>query len=115
MRKPMPPAPVDPHLLTGITGLAVLALMLIEVGVRVSLGVRPALNDSAALADFATRTSTQTIVITLVDTLLVTCLILFLAGFRELITAAEGDLEWLTSVVLGAGFVFVGVTPSPFS
>jgi hypothetical protein len=110
MRTHRPTAPIDPRLLTGIAGLTVSALMLVEVGVRVSLGVRPALDDSAALADFASRTSAQTISITLIDTLLVTSLIVFLAGFRELITAAEGDLEWLTSIVLGAGFIFVGVT-----
>ena len=110
MRTPTPPAPVDPHLLTGVAGLAVAALILVEVGVRVSLGVRPALDDGAALADFASRTSAQTIAITLVDSLMMAGLIVFLAGFRELITLAEGQLEWLTSIVLGAGFVFVGVT-----
>ncbi|MHC5797231.1 hypothetical protein ACVXZ4_13845 [Lacisediminihabitans sp. FW035] len=110
MRTPKPPAPVDPHLLTGVAGLAVSGLILLEVGVRVTLGVRPALDDSAALADFASRTSGQTIAITLIDTLMMAGLIVFLAGFRELITLAEGQLEWLTSIVLGAGFVFVGVT-----
>lgn len=110
MRTPSAPSPVDPHLLTGVAGLAVSALILVEVGVRVSLGVRPALDDGAALADFASRTSAQTIAITLIDTLMMAGLVVFLAGFRELITAAEGELEWLTAIVLGAGFVFVGVT-----
>lgn len=110
MRSSSPPPPVDPHVLTGIAGLAVSALILIEVGVRVSLGVRPALDGNAALAEFASRTSAQTIAITLVDTLMMAAVIVFLAGFRELITAAEGQLEWLTAIVLGAGFVFVGVT-----
>jgi len=110
MRTPHPPPPVDPRLLTGVAGLAVSVLILLEVSVRASLGVRPALDDSAALADFASRTSSQTIAITLIDTLMMAGLIVFLAGFRELVTLAEGQLEWLTAIILGAGFVFVGVT-----
>lgn len=110
MRTPTAPAPVDPYLVTGVAGLSVSALILVEVGVRVTLGVRPALDDAAALVDFSSRTSAQTIAITLIDTLMMAGLIVFLAGFRELITLAEGQLEWLTAIVLGAGFVFVGVT-----
>jgi hypothetical protein len=100
----------DARLLTGLAGFSVAVLLLIEFGVRVSLGPRPALDDGAALAAFASRTSTQTLVITLVDTIMMACLIVFLAAFRQLITLAEGDLEWLTALVMGAGLVFVGVT-----
>ena len=100
----------DARLLTGVAGLAVAALLLIEFGVRTSLGPRPALGNGVALVAFAERSSAATLVITLVDTLMMACLILFLAAFRELVTLAEGDLEWVTAIVMGAGLVFVGVT-----
>jgi hypothetical protein len=100
----------DPRELTGAAGLAVAVLLLTEFFIRTSLGPRPGLDDGPALAAFANRTSTQTLVITLVDTLMMACLILFLASFRQLITRAEGDLEWLTAIVVGAGLVFVGIT-----
>ncbi|MES2169428.1 MAG: hypothetical protein V4479_01715 [Actinomycetota bacterium] len=100
----------DARLLTGVAGLAVAALLLIEFGVRTSLGPRPALEDGSALVAFAERTATPTLVITLVDTLMMACLILFLAAFRELVTLAEGGLEWVTAIIMGAGLVFVGVT-----
>jgi hypothetical protein len=100
----------DPRIVTGGAGLAVAVLLLIEFGVRISLGARPSLDDGPALAAFANSTSTQTLVITLVDTLMMACLIVFLAAFRQLITLAEGDLEWLTALIMGAGMVFIGIT-----
>ena len=84
--------------------------LLVEFFVRVSLGPRPPLDESAALAGFISRTSTQTLVITLSDTLVMASLIVFLAGFRRLVEMAEGELEWMTSIIFGAGLTFVGVT-----
>jgi hypothetical protein len=100
----------DARLLTGTSGFAVAVLLLVEFGVRTSLGPRPALDNGPALAAFVSRTSTQTLVITLTDTLMMACLIVFLAAFRQLVTQAEGDLEWITAIVFGAGLVFIGIT-----
>jgi hypothetical protein len=105
-QRPVP----DARLLTGIAGISVAVFLLVEFFVRVSLGPRPPLDESAALAEFIARTSTQTLVITLADTLVMASLIVFLAGFRRLVELAEGELEWMTAIILGAGLTFVGVT-----
>jgi hypothetical protein len=100
----------DARLLTGIAGISVAVFLLVEFFVRVSLGPRPPLDESAALSEFIARTSTQTLVITLADTLVMASLIVFLAGFRRLVEMAEGELEWMTAIIFGAGLTFVGVT-----
>ena len=105
-QRPVP----DARLITGIAGISVAVFLLVEFFVRVSLGPRPPLDESAALAGFIARTSTQTLVITLADTLVMASLIVFLAGFRRLVEMAEGELEWMTAIILGAGLTFVGVT-----
>jgi hypothetical protein len=105
-QRPVP----DARLITGIAGISVAVFLLVEFFVRVSLGPRPPLDESAALAEFIARTSTQTLVITLADTLVMASLIVFLAGFRRLVEMAEGELEWMTAIILGAGLTFVGVT-----
>ena len=109
MRLPPTTAP-NARLLTGISGFAVAALIVIEAGIRITLGVRPSLDDGPALAEFAFRTSTQTLLITLADTLMMAVLVVFFAGFRQLITVAEGEIEWVTAIILGAGLVFIGAT-----
>jgi hypothetical protein len=38
------------------------------------------------------------------------CLIVFLAGFRQIITHARHDLQWIADIAFGAGLVFVAVT-----
>jgi hypothetical protein len=100
----------DPRWLTGVAGFAVAALLVFEFLVRIALGPRPDLDDQTALADFATRTNTQTLTITLTDTIMMACLIVFLAGFRQLIAEAKRELEWVTMIVLSAGLVFIAVT-----
>lgn len=95
---------------TGIAAIAVAALLLTEFIVRESMGARPPLDQSHELIDFMSRTHIQTLVIIMVDTVLMASLIVFLAGFRQLITQARPDLEWIVDLAFGAGLVFVGVT-----
>jgi hypothetical protein len=100
----------DPRLLTGVAGFAVAVLLVFEFLVRIALGPRPALDEAAALAAFADRTNAQTLTITLTDTIMMACLIVFLTGFRQLIAEAKAELEWVTTIVLAGGLVFVAVT-----
>jgi len=105
-----PPRSPDVRLWTGVAAIAVAALLLSEFIVRESIGARPELDDPRALAEFVERTSTQTLVIVLIDTVLMASLIVFLAGFRQIITHARRDLQWIADLAYGAGLVFVAVT-----
>jgi len=100
----------DVRLWTGISAIAVAALLLTEFLVRAVMGSRPELDESEALAEFMTRNSTQTLIIILIDTVLMASLIVFLSGFRQIITHARHDLQWIADIGFGAGLVFVTVT-----
>jgi hypothetical protein len=106
-RKAMP----DVRLWTGIAAFAVAILTATEFSVQVFVvGARPSLDDEVALVDFMTRTSTGTLLTILIDTMLMAALIVFLAGFRQLITHSEAALQWVADLAYGAGLVFVAVT-----
>jgi hypothetical protein len=96
--------------LTGFAAIAIAILMLTEFFAKIAIGTRPSLGDSAALADYITGTATQTLAVIIIDTLLMSCLIIFFAGFRQLIIRARRDLNWITDLAFGAGLVFVAIT-----
>jgi hypothetical protein len=100
----------DVRLTTGASAIVVAVLTVAEFLVQAAAGARPALDDEAALAEFQTRTSMQTLNIILLDTFLMAFLIVFLAGFRQLITHAQADLQWVADLAFGAGIAFVTVT-----
>jgi hypothetical protein len=100
----------DVRLWTGVAANVVAVLLLAEFLVREFMGARPELIESGALVEFMTRSSRQTLVIILIDTMLMAALIVFLGGFRQLITKSRPDLEWVADIAFGAGLVFVAVT-----
>ena len=74
------------------------------------MGDRPDLDQPEALAQFIQRTSTQALVVIMIDTFLMAAMIVLLAGFRQIITHARRDLQWVADLGFGAGLVFVTVT-----
>lgn len=101
----------DVRLWTGISAVAVAVLMVAEFLVQALLvGARPALDDSEALAEFMTRTANQTLFTILIDTFLMAALIVFLSGFRQLITHTRPDLQWVANIAFGSGLLFIAVT-----
>jgi hypothetical protein len=100
----------DVSLWTGFAAAAVAATLLAEFIVRATIGPRPPLADATALAEFLDRTSNETLMIIMIDTVLMAFVIVFLAGFRQIITSSESDLEWVADLAFGAGLLFVGVT-----
>jgi len=100
----------DVKLWTGIAAVTAAITLLTEFLVRTALGPRPDLDDTKALAEFVTSTSTATLTIILCDTLLMGSLIVFLAGFRQLVTRDHPELDWIGNIVFGAGIVFVSIT-----
>jgi len=100
----------DVRLWTAGAAFGVGALLLIEFTLQVVAGQRPALDAGDPLAEFARNTAGITLARVLVDTLLMAFLIVFLGGFRQLVTHVRPDLQWISDLAFGAGLVFVGVT-----
>jgi hypothetical protein len=100
----------DVRLFTGVAASAVALLTLAEFFVKLSVGTRPDLDNSSALIAFIQHTTTQTLVVVLLDTVLMTALIIFFASFRQLIVRKRPAITWITDLAFGAGLVFVAVT-----
>jgi len=95
---------------TGIAALVVAALLITEFFVRLFMGDRPDLDDRAALAAFMRDYAQQTLVKIMIDLFLMTSMIVLFGGFRQIITQARADLQWLTDIAFSAGVVFVAIT-----
>ena len=95
---------------TGISALVVAVFMSLEALTKLSIGSRPELDAGLALVEHAKATAVQTIIVILADTFLMAFLIVFLACFRQLVTKARHDLQWVADITFGAGLVFIAVT-----
>jgi hypothetical protein len=74
------------------------------------IGVGPAapLEDTAQFSELITRTNMYVLIRTsLADPLIMTGLLVFLAGFRHLIRQARQDYEWIATLVFGVGLVVI--------
>jgi hypothetical protein len=109
MPKPTVVTP-DVHAWTGRAAFGVAAFLLAEFIVRETEGSRPPLSDSGALIAFMARASVQTLTIVTIDAVLMAFVIVFLAGFRQIIKNSAQGLEWIADLTYGAGLVFVGTT-----
>jgi hypothetical protein len=111
---PTLPKPVistpDVHVWTGRAAFGVAAFLLAEFIVRETEGSRPPLSETSALIAFMARTSVQTLSIVTIDAVLMAFVIVFLAGFRQIIKNSAQGLEWIADLTYGAGLVFVGTT-----
>ncbi|HEX4444686.1 MAG TPA: hypothetical protein VHZ81_14040 [Galbitalea sp.] len=99
----------DVHAWTGRAAFGVAAFLLAEFIVRETEGSRPPLSHTAALISFMAHSSMQTLIIVTLDAVLMAFLIVFLAAFRQLVTAAFDGIEWVADLVYGSGLVFVGI------
>jgi hypothetical protein len=100
----------DVHVWTGRAAFGVAAFLIAEFIVRETEGSRPPLGDTDALIAFMSRTSAQTLTIVTIDAVLMAFVIVFLAGFRQIIKNSARGLEWIADLTYGAGLVFVGTT-----
>ena len=95
---------------TGIAAIGVAALLTTEFILHQVVGPRPELDQSAELAAFFVKHHNQLLTIVLIDTVLMANIIVFLAGFRQIITHTRHDLQWIADITFGAGLVFVAIT-----
>lgn len=92
----------------GVAGFVVFlaALPLYSVGT----GSVAQLQDTAQYSDFITKTNTLVLIrTTLTDPLIMICLVVFVAGFRQLVRQARQDYEWIATLVFGAGLIVVAL------
>ncbi|CAN5261709.1 hypothetical protein BH11ACT2_BH11ACT2_12250 [soil metagenome] len=100
----------DVSLWTAISAFVVGGLMLGEFFTALWTGSRPQLDAGVPLEVYARHTHIATLIRVLVDTLLMAFLIVFLGGFRQMVTRVRDDLQWMADLAFGAGLVFVGVS-----
>ena len=86
--------------------VSIIAMPLYFIGV----GAGAALEDTVKFSDFISRTNTYILIrTTLADPLIMTGLLVFLAGFRHLIRQARQDYEWIATLVFGVGLVVIAI------
>jgi len=95
---------------TGVSAIGVAALLITEFTLHQVVGPRPELDQSADLAAFFVKHHNMLLTIVLIDTVLMANIIVFLGGFRQIITHARHDLQWIADITFGAGLVFVAIT-----
>lgn len=106
VRVPVP----DVRRWAGIAAIVVAGFLVTEAVAKLTVGARPALDESDALVAFIERSSAAIIVVILADTFLMAALVVFLGAFRQLVVAARPHLSWIADVMFGGGLVFITVT-----
>ena len=94
--------------IAGISALACIATFFIEFPFYFVRSPWPGLAASDKLGDFAARNGTNIMCCVFLDFIILTLLMIFLAGVRHLIRQANH--EWLASPFFGVGLVFVTLT-----
>lgn len=95
----------------GAAGLAGFVVFLVALPLHF-VGAQPAarLEDTVAFASSVSAARTPILVrTTLADPLIMACLVIFLAGFRQLIKRSRQKSEWVAAAVFGAGLVLIGI------
>ena len=95
---------------TGIAAIGVTALLITEFVLHQVVGPRPELDQSKELAEFFVAHHNMLLTIVLIDTVLMANILVFLGGFRQIITHARHDLQWIADITFGAGLVFIAIT-----
>jgi hypothetical protein len=106
MRIPEP----DVRRWTGVSAFVVAAALGVEVVAKLTMGVRPELDQSDALIAYVEDARAAIITVILADTVLMTFLIVFLGSFRQLVNRRQPAVTWIADVMFGAGLVFIAVT-----
>ncbi|MGD0548029.1 MAG: hypothetical protein ABR991_09445 [Terracidiphilus sp.] len=94
--------------IAGISALACIATFFIEFPFYFVRSPWPGLAASDKLGDFAARNGTNIMCCVFLDFIILTLLMIFLAGVRHLIR--QTNHEWLASLFFGVGLVFVALT-----
>lgn len=95
---------------TGVAAIGAAVLLTTEFVLHQVVGPRPELDQSDDLVAFFVAHHNLLLTIVLIDTVLMANILVFLAGFRQIITHARHDLQWIADIGYGAGVLFVAIT-----
>ncbi len=95
---------------TGACALAAIAVFFIEFPLYFLRGPFPSMAEFFKLVDFAARNATNIMTCVLFDLVILSLILVFLAGFRHLIRQAQPEHEWLGTLVFGVGLVYTTLT-----
>ena len=96
--------------LAGICSLGAQAFFFIEFPFYLVRTGVSSVTDPAKLADYTVRNGTNIMACAFLDFIILTLIMVFLAGFRHLIAKADTQQEWLGTFVFGVGLVYVALT-----
>jgi len=91
-------------------GLVACVLTVLEFPLWMISGAQPSLLDGDAYGQFVARTSQLYLHRTLLDMFIFIFLLVFLAGFRQIIVEKSKEKEWLATLFFGIGLVYVALT-----
>ena len=94
----------------GAFGLAACGLTIIEFPLWMLGGMPPSFSDITAFSDYVTKANIFYLHRTLLDLFILMFLMLFMAGFRQVILQKGHDQEWLATLFFGIGVVYIALT-----
>jgi hypothetical protein len=95
---------------TGACALAAIAVFFIEFPFYLVRTGFPGVTDPVKIADFTATYGTNVMTCVFFDFIILTLIMIFLAGFRHLIRQADVQHEWLGTLVFGVGLVYITLT-----
>src|SRR5271157_3157573 len=94
---------------TAAFGIAAFVLFLVAMPLYF-LGPPAVVPQNAGFTDYVTKTNVFIVTrATLVDPLILSCFLVFIAGFRHLILQARSDYEWIATLIFGAGVLYIAL------
>ncbi len=96
--------------ITGVSALASIATFFIEFPFYFVRTPFPGLAASSKYPDFAARNATNIMSCVFLDLIILTLIMVFLAGVRHLIRQANPQHEWLATLFYGVGLIYVTLT-----
>ena len=98
------------RLVTGASGLAIVALNWAMFPLYLVPGPAPQFQDTAKYIDYWTSINGLVLTRVFLDIVLCACFVVFAVGFRHLIRQALSDYEWVGTLAFGAGLALSTVT-----
>jgi hypothetical protein len=95
---------------TGACGLAAIGVFFVEFPFYLVRAGFPGVTDPGKITDFTAAYGTNVMICVFFDFIILTLVMIFLAGFRHLIRRADEQYEWLGALTFGVGLVYVTLT-----
>ena len=96
--------------ITGLFGLIGAILLFIEIPLWIIPGEAPAIQNAAVHAEFLANSRVIALSRILIDMLMYMSLMVFFAGFRNVIIQKNKEYEWIATLTLAAGAVWWAVS-----